>query len=275
MPPRAAANAPTRAGRPALERASYWERSKAPLQVLCFLLPLLALHEAGSLAMLMDPDTGQRVRSVAAQQIIVDLGIRLIGTWSLVLPALLFVGVLLACHIVRRDPWVVSFRVVGLMAVETVVWTVLLLVLMTLVGDILLSGAMQLAQETVPAEVVSTAAEQAVISLGAGLYEELLFRLVLITAFLWILRDGFGLRADWAAGIAIGLSALLFAVYHNDSFTGTGGVDLARILAYSIAGVFFGVVFLWRGFGIVVAAHALYDIVVLVSPLLLDAAPEA
>jgi hypothetical protein len=43
-----------------------------------------------------------------------------------------------------------------------------------------------------------------------------------------------------------------------------GGIDWRLLAFYCAAGLYFATLFVTRGFGIVVAVHALYDIVVLV-----------
>jgi membrane protease YdiL (CAAX protease family) len=69
-------------------------------------------------------------------------------------------------------------------------------------------------------------------------------------------------QAGYIAGAVI--SAVLFALYHNIGHPG-GGADLRLLAFYSIAGLYFAFLFAWRGFGIVVAAHSIYDAIVLLS----------
>ena len=61
--------------------------------------------------------------------------------------------------------------------------------------------------------------------------------------------------------IAVLVSAAAFALYHDPA--GAGSVAWSAMTFYFLAGLFFGGVYVWRGFDIVVAVHALYDIVVL------------
>src|SRR5690606_28441143 len=101
------------------------------------------------------------------------------------------------------------------------------------------------------------------ISIGAGLYEELLFRMIAIAALHLVFVDLARLSESMGRVLAVGLSAAAFAVYHDLSSSG-GALDPARVLFFLCAGVYFGAIYLWRGFGIVVAVHALYDVLVLV-----------
>jgi hypothetical protein len=96
-------------------------------------------------------------------------------------------------------------------------------------------------------------------SLGAGLFEELVFRLGLMSLLLWI-----GLRVvrawtlpRWLAGLAaVVLSALVFAWFHHlcgEPF------DRARFWFRTMAGVLLGALMWFRGFGVCVYTHTLYD----------------
>ena len=62
-----------------------------------------------------------------------------------------------------------------------------------------------------------------------------------------------------ARTVALVLSSVAFAFYHplRDA---SGTFSATRLAFYMLAGVYFGVIYLWRGFGIVVAVHAFYDI---------------
>ncbi len=96
-------------------------------------------------------------------------------------------------------------------------------------------------------------------SVGAGLYEEILFRLVLLGGLYVVLLRFFGLGKGAALAIAIGLSAILFAAYHH---VGPYGEPLvARAFAFrGFAGILLGLIFAARGLGVVVYLHAFYDV---------------
>ena len=117
----------------------------------------------------------------------------------------------------------------------------------------------------VPADLDSMSIwERVAISVGAGLYEELLFRMALIALLHTLLVDLGKLSSAKGSGIAIAVSAVAFTVYHPlvDPHDATGGVSVRRVAFYFLAGLYFGAVFVRRGFGIVVGTHALYDILV-------------
>src|SRR6266566_4558459 len=97
------------------------------------------------------------------------------------------------------------------------------------------------------------------VSLGAGIYEELLFRVVLVGALATACRALFGWRPI-TAGLAATLGgAAIFSAFH---YIGPYGdrLQLYSFLFRMIAGVFFSALYLVRGFGITAWTHALYDV---------------
>ena len=95
---------------------------------------------------------------------------------------------------------------------------------------------------------------------GAGVYEETLFRLMLVPIFfatLRLLQMPQVLASSWA----VTASALLFALAHHAGSPGRA-VHLVRFIFRWMAGVFFAWVFVLRGFGIAVGTHTAYDILV-------------
>lgn len=103
-------------------------------------------------------------------------------------------------------------------------------------------------------------AARTVLFIGAGVYEEFLFRFLLIPALIVAFSKG-GVPAGRAALLAILWTSMLFSAAHyigpaGDSFS------LFTFLFRFAAGVFFASVFLTRGFGIVVGCHAAYDLLV-------------
>lgn len=99
------------------------------------------------------------------------------------------------------------------------------------------------------------------LSLGAGLYEELFFRVILVSLFSLLFTKLFAKK--WA-GItaAILLSAFLFSAVHymgslGDQFT------IGSFLFRFIFGLMLNGIYIWRGFGVAAWTHAIYDIIVL------------
>ena len=95
---------------------------------------------------------------------------------------------------------------------------------------------------------------------GAGLYEEVLFRLLLLPLLGWAFgRLGFAPLAASCWGLVA--SSVLFSLAH---YVGPLG-DSFAIYSFTfrfLAGMFFAILFQLRGFGITAGSHAAYDILV-------------
>jgi hypothetical protein len=101
------------------------------------------------------------------------------------------------------------------------------------------------------------------LSLGAGLYEELLFRVLLVSGLLLLAGRVFHWRPAIANAFAVGFGALIFSAFH---YIGPYGEPLRvdSFMFRAIAGVAFSALYVFRGFGITAWTHALYDVIVLV-----------
>jgi membrane protease YdiL (CAAX protease family) len=102
---------------------------------------------------------------------------------------------------------------------------------------------------------------QLMISLGAGIYEELLFRVVLVGALVWGGTRLFGWAPRTAGIVAALVGAFLFSAFH---YVGAYGdpLELPSFLFRFLAGLVFSGLYLTRGFGIAAWTHALYDVFV-------------
>jgi hypothetical protein len=95
---------------------------------------------------------------------------------------------------------------------------------------------------------------------GAGIYEEVLFRLLLFFVLRSLLRL-IGLPPLIAGLLTTGLSAVLFSLAHH---IGPYGEPFGAyvFLFRALAGLYFGLLYQLRGFGIAVGTHASYDVLV-------------
>ena len=239
--------------------ASYWERAQWPLQGLYFLLPLLIAYEAGSL--LLAPDGEQRLPPIVAESLL-DRFFQMFGVTGVHLPAIIAVVVLFCLHLVRREPWRPEFKLYAVMWLETLGWAAPLFVFaMVLVREVPASSLSVLEQARSLTDDPSWRAAMSgmVFSIGAGIYEELLFRLIGIALLHMLFVDVLALPERFGGAAAIGVSALAFALYH---FTESNPFSVGKLAFYMLAGVYFALIYVMRGFGIVAGTHALYDMLV-------------
>jgi membrane protease YdiL (CAAX protease family) len=169
-------------------------------------------------------------------------------------------------HVLRRDSWEIHVGVPFMMLVESAVLALPLIVFDQLFTRLLSSdvgsGAMQVDPGGTAATLESLSWQaRLTLSVGAGLYEELVFRMILIALIHAICVDIGQMKPVRGAAIALGVSAIAFAAYHRDVWGGPGLVDAGMLTFYLGCGLYFGSVYVVRGFGVVVGAHAMYDIV--------------
>ncbi|QVL34676.1 CPBP family intramembrane metalloprotease [Telmatocola sphagniphila] len=97
--------------------------------------------------------------------------------------------------------------------------------------------------------------------IGAGIYEETIFRLLLLNALVLILKFVFIPRV-FAMFLAAVISSILFAAAHHIGEYGEQTINKAYFLFRVTAGLYFAAIYWIRGFGVAVGAHAMYDVMV-------------
>ena len=247
---------------------SYAERTSRPIYALVYLLGFMIAFMVGTI--LIQPSamsqslSEPQVRVVAfiwVQNIMQYLGFSpraaLIGT------PLVVVVILTALQITSKTSWHVKLEDMFLMLVESVLLSVPLIVLSLLLNR---QGAVSnTALAGQGAEIQSLLWSDIVTGIGAGIYEELVFRLILICLLMLIFQDLFGVEKKPAVIWSVLISAILFSAhhhiffangqfYHGDTFT------IGKFVFRTIAGGYFAVLYAVRGFGITAGTHAFYNI---------------
>ena len=234
---------------------SYFLSTQNPLQSLIFLSPLIIFYELGLLVFGTD-QFGRVFRDIYARRLLIDF-FEWFGISAYHIGPLIVVAALLGLHIVRRDPWRYDLRLYGYMGAESLALSLPLFVFSMVFFRV------RAAQSIVAATDAPGAAawqSELVFHVGAGIYEEFLFRLIGLALLHAIFCDLFRLNDRWGIPLTIVLSAIAFALYH---FTKTNPFQWPMFFFYTLAGVYFAGVYLSRGFGVVAGTHAMYDVLVL------------
>lgn len=231
--------------------AGYLSRSTLPLASLVFLLPFIVLYEVGTRTYAFDAlhHTEQRI---IAFNLMLDF-FRWFGATGRYMPALAVVGILLSCHIARRDPWKVMPGTLIGMAFEGMAWGLPLLAIGTF-------SARYLAHYLPLMTGHGDWRTLLVLSLGAGIYEELVFRLVLLTLLHILLIDLLRFPKRPAYLVMVFSSSFAFALYH---YLGNEVFSWQSLVFRTLAGAYFAGLFLLRGFGVTAFSHSCYDITVI------------
>lgn len=233
----------------------YLVKSELPLTSLLFLLPLIILYEVGTFFFASDWARHTETRVLAFS--LITQFMHLFGATGRWLPGLAVIVILLAWHIARRDPWRLEIGITYGMAGESALLGLPLLAMSHLVGLCL-----PLAAASAAGAVESSGSlwrGGVILAVGAGIYEELVFRLFACTMLHILLIDLCRINRRIGNLLMVLGSAVLFSAYHYWS-PSAPPFRLGDAVFRTAAGVYFGVLFLTRGFGITAGAHAAYDI---------------
>lgn len=244
----------------------YWEAARTPLHALLFLLPMVLIYEVGILWV----HRGEVILVRNAVDVMLRRVMGFLGRPGVAASAVVLVAALLIWQVISRRPWRVRPGVLLGMLVESAVLAGGLYLYALVYGGRLLEIAARRgwptllggADGTALANLSTTA--QVVLSFGNGIYEELVFRLLLVAGLMMLFHKAMGLDRAPAAWWAVGVSALAFAVAH---YVGPMGDDFRwfTFIFRFTAGLFFSVVLAFRGFGVAAGSHALYDVAVVLT----------
>jgi membrane protease YdiL (CAAX protease family) len=274
---------------------SYLERTSRPVYAIGFLLPLIIFYEFGTI--LINTDLlrhywqGRVVAFSWLQKSLEYLGFSSKLAW--VATPLAVVVILIGLQLASRKRWLFLAGDIVPMIVECILLAVPLIVLGLFlnsprqpqadVGPFTHSPG-QLYSKTVPscssaANDLSTSHKQdigsgpairlladIVTGIGAGIYEELVFRLILICLLMLLFQDVLRLGHGNAVILSVLVSAALFSAYHNVDFLSgrlyqKDPFNWTEFGFRTIAGVYFAVLFAVRGFAITAGTHAFYDVI--------------
>ena len=137
-----------------------------------------------------------------------------------------------------------------LMMIESCLWSLILYFFMSNVYVLLMnpSGALMIQQVT--------------LAVGAGIYEEFFFRVLLIAGIAGILGFIFQWNDRLKQWIAMFMAAGIFSSFH---FIGEFGdyFSFNIFMVRFFAGIVLGILYFFRGFGITAWTHSIYDLIVL------------
>ena len=234
-------------------RKGYGYQTLRPINCLIFIALPLAFFQWGAANYGTDLVTPQHLHSL----------LRFFGATAAYLPALMIVFVLLAQQAAHKDGWSVQPKAIAGMLGESIFWTGPLIVLSLVTGHVTANAAASIAESPQGQQAL----QHALRAIGAGIYEEFVFRLIFISLAMLIFVDILGLRKDVIAVGAVIVAAVIFSLGHftPEELTGQVHFERGRFLFLATAGVYWGALFVFRGFGIAVGCHILWDVFVLIS----------
>jgi len=103
-------------------------------------------------------------------------------------------------------------------------------------------------------------------SLGAGIWEEFLFRFLFISLFLFLLTKVFN-KNIFNTHICILLSAIIFSLFHYIGYS-SETFQLYSFIIRFLGGLILGYIYIIRGLGIASMTHFCYDLFLISFPLI-------
>ncbi len=277
-------------------QGSYLERSSRPIYAIIFLLPFIVFYELGTIFINTDVLNQTQVRVVAfvwLQNMLEYIGFT--GKWVWFAPALAVVLILFALQLTSRKKWRFEMSDAFPMAVECILLAVPLIVFSLFLnsstagqndfGGYENSAIKFHCNNQVVSSCSATSANEPadwqteinqpksnyllaniVTAVGAGIYEELVFRLILICLLMLLFHNVFGCSHRNAVIFSVLVSAALFSAHHhiiflNGQFGQTAPFNWTEFGFRTAAGIYFAALFAIRGFGITAGTHAFYDII--------------
>lgn len=227
---------------------SYFFHSKSLANSFLFILPLLILYEFGIAFQ------GSNIKNVA--DVIVKTPLILFGkNSSLIFNLLVIVFLVVSLFSIERK-YQLNILLFIPMFIESVIYALFIgLILGFIVYRISFSFVL-----SIPLSLnLSNLWMQLTLSIGAGVYEEIVFRLILISLFCYIFAVFFKIHKPTSTIISILLAAFIFTMMH---YVGTFGDNFTytNFMFRLLAGIVLSVIFIFRGLGIAVYTHAIYNV---------------
>jgi membrane protease YdiL (CAAX protease family) len=224
---------------------SYLRKTRDPFANLVLVLPLVLVYGAG--VVFLDP------RAFNGADVITERLYGLLGPqWLGLVYGAVALGFVLAIRRMNRTGALHS-GAYGLIVAESLVYAVLL-------GEVTVRILWHLGFGPRDPVFELPLLTRMLVSIGAGVNEELVFRLMMIGGLLPVMSWIFRGRRNLALGLLVVVSSVLFSAAHflAEPFS------LEKFVFRLVCGVLFALIYRGRGFAVAVYTHALYDIRVLV-----------
>ena len=263
---------------------SYLDRTSRPIYALAYLLGFMLFYEIGTF--LVHPETltqslaQPQVRVVAfvwVQNLLEFIHFSPRMTW--VVAPFVVIFILIGLQITSKTKWQVRLGDFIPMTLECIFLAVPLIVLSLLLNrndpsvPPPAAAALVSLQEVVEPLAQRMLMVDIITGIGAGIYEELIFRLILICLLMMLFQDALGLQKNNAIFVSVLISAILFSAHHhfffaNGRFFRGDPFTMGKFVFRAMAGVYFAVLYAVRGFGITAGTHAFYNILAAVLKML-------
>ena len=226
----------------------YFQKSESPFYSFIITLPMFLVYELG--LFLMRGTEFSYIKNGA--DVLIEEAISTLGFDIFYLSSSLFLLVFFVVAYYQKKNYQ-SFTIhksyLAIMLLESFIYASLFLIFLGNMGLYL----MDISVENIQFNLI--------LSLGAGIYEELIFRVFFLFIFYRLIQFIFKTMSHFSAQFfALFISSILFSLFH---FMGSESFSQDAFTIRFIAGILLGLLYINRGFGITAITHSFYDIFVI------------
>lgn len=228
--------------------SNYFKQTSSPFYSFIFILPLFIIYELGIfLISSQDLPIIRNGADVLLRKLLETIGLS--GVYGMGL--LLFIGIVIA-YLINKSKFKklsINNNYFLIMIFESLFWSVILFIILSQ-GQLLLGkGTAKLLMQ------------QIVLSIGSGIFEEFVFRVILVSGIALIVGLFIKKKYIYKMSISIIIAAVIFSVFHFiGEYADTPKISI--FLLRLVAGIILGYIYIYRGFGIAAYSHSFYNLIV-------------
>ena len=230
---------------------SYFIQTRSSFYSFLFTIPLFIIYEIGIIFLSKDDIIVVRNGADFLMRAVLE-SFGIFGLYGL--GAIFIIGFIVTYvfFLKDKDSSDIKTEYLFIMVFESVVWAIILYIVMSKFMILLM----------IP--IGKAILQQVILAVGAGIYEEFLFRVLLISGLSSIIGFVFLWEEKGSNIAALIIAAAIFSGFH---FMGEYGdyFTMELFLLRFFAGVILGILYYARGFGITAYAHSIYDLIVLIQ----------
>ena len=238
----------------------YFTETQWPIYSAALVLPFLLIYQTGLVVLKSKViNGGDAIINILSHTLFRTVGVE-VAFASMIVPICAF----LIWQYRKPGPWTVQPQLLMATFFESLIYAVILYMMLGYFVHFIASS-------TVPASAPVAMASRShstgprpelqdfVLFCGAGVYEELVFRVFLLGLLMLVFTKLFHMEHAHAAAWSTLTGAVIFSAFHH-----IGGEPFAinPFVQRILAGIYFSAIYFTRSFGVAAASHALYDIVV-------------
>ncbi|MCD4657730.1 MAG: CPBP family intramembrane metalloprotease [Planctomycetes bacterium] len=244
------------------ERTTYFKQTETFFVSMMFILPMLVLYEVG--LFLLNPPYQNGIGAIF-KILIRTMGTRF-DTTSIIVINSIVILILIIAYFRSKKTGGIRALYFFTMLIESTAYAIVLAMFAFLFTNIskFAHEYLNLSVLIATDSAIYNKLTHVVYAIGAGLYEEIFFRLGLLNLLLLIISHKISKTKVSSSALlsALLISSILFAFAHG--IGDASALSWKPMLFRTISGMFFGIVFILRGLSVAVYMHIIYDLIIFI-----------